>query len=165
MAAFVSQIARDGRVAPTSQEMADMEQYDAGIGGVNRARFHEQPACVFPLFLPVTPSVGSGVTDYGNYWTAPFPCQIEHVQAGCDAAGGATGTVDVETDEAEAGTYVTCLEAAIDVKTTAGAACAVGSITSGKETISAGRKIRVKAVSGSGGAMTGTVAHLLISRL
>lgn len=127
----------------------------------------EQLATNPPSFFIWTHAIFTPTPDGSNNNSvavdSPWPFTLLAADLGCESAAGATGTLDIQTDEALDGTFVSLLNAAEDVKTGAGTAHRVSPEVD-QELVSYDTSIRLHAISGAGGTIVGAQAHLYCQR-
>ncbi len=154
----------NAHIGPTTDEVAELKSAAAALQSPALLRLvSELP--IWEVTIPCANSVSAGATTHSAEYILPCDATIESVQVSADAAAGATGTVNVSHDEAEAGTFVSCLTGgtAVDVKT--GAPSSVeATLDSTKVTLTKGTKVRCSGASGSGGALTGAKAFITFRR-
>jgi hypothetical protein len=150
--------------APTTEGLQYklLANYDPANGGARLQELIKYPASFFVWTLTRHTAVGAGASASSARVRAPFPLTVWSAQVGCEAAAGATGTVDILSDDAT--TDASILAAAADVKTAAGQ-CQVVTPESGKHEIAYSTELYITGASGSGGSLTGAQAHLICQRL
>jgi hypothetical protein len=148
-------------VAPSAAQVETMRRYDSALGNVGTAKAAEAAGAIIialGIFIPVPASTTKSSVRY----KAPFPLDILAVEVGCEAAGGATGTVDVFTDDTV--TDASILSAAQDVKTAAGTSTRRKPTTTSVYQLDEGDEVYIKGASGAGGTLDGAQALLYCKR-
>jgi hypothetical protein len=143
-------------------EADTLKRYDSALGHVHHDQKHIVPPSFFALNLFIVTSVGAASSADSCRIAAPFPLRIWAADVGCEAAAGATGTVDIYTDDGV--TDASILDAPEDVKTGAGVSSRVAP-EDGSEDVAYGTEIYIKGASGAAGALDGAQAHLYCQRL
>ncbi len=143
---------------PTEEDtqLHKLARYDSSLGRANHSALHAKPASFFvwSMFVITTATNNSKESLIVE---APWPVTIWAADVGCESAGGATGTVDIEVDGAS------ILDAAEAVKATAGTAVRVAP-EDGSEEVAYGQTINIVQAGGVGGDMIGGQAHLYCQR-
>lgn len=154
----------DGWDTPADRDKAygTLRRYDSSLGRVGHAEMHAKPASFFVIDLYIITAVAASGTGDSCRVTAPWPLTIWAADLGCETAAGATGTVDLYTDDGT--TDGSILDAAEDVKTAAGTGRRVAP-EADKEDVAYGTEIYIKGASGSGGTLVGGQGHLYCQRL
>lgn len=134
----------------------------ATMKSVNHHIMHIRPPSFIVLDLYIITSVAAGSTGDSCRIKAPYPLQIQAIDLGCESAAGASGTMDVYTDDGT--TDASILDAPEDVQTTAGTAVRVAPEDAFEE-VAYDTDIYVQGASGGGGVMVGGQAHLYCQRL
>lgn len=130
---------------------------DTATESAGHHEMHAFPACLFVWSLYILTTVGSSSSGSSCRVKPPRPLTIWAADLGCESAGGATGTVDLKTDDGT--TDASILNAAEDVKTGAGVSARVAP-EDGSEDVAYGTEIYIVGASGSGGSLIGAQAHL-----
>lgn len=149
-------------VKPTEEQIETMKRYDSALGNVQHAQHHNVPASAFAIPLVKVEPVPASSNANSLRVKLPFPVKVWAIDVGCEAAGGATGTVDVFADDGT--TDASILDAAEDVKTTAGTSVRIAP-EEGSEELAAGTEVYLKGASGAGGTLDGAQAVLWVERL
>jgi len=139
-----------------------LKRYDTALGSARHQELHKYPASFFVLNLYILTAVGASSTGDSCRMTAPWPFTIWAADVGCESAAGATGTMDVYTDDGSSD--ATLLDAPEDVKTAAGAGRRVAP-EDGSEEVAYGTEVYIQGASGSGGTLVGGQAHIYCQRL
>lgn len=147
---------------PTAAELQAAEDLEHSQASALKRKHIEYPV-VMQCVSFQTPSASAGSDTYSPVWPIPFSLSLIAADLGCNTAAGATGTMDVEVSTDNGGTWASVFSAAKDVKTAAGtmaryAVNADTGSTSRDLTYGTGSStvlMRVKATSGSGGALAG----------
>ena len=149
----------DQLVAPTDAELAQIAlMVNPLIQGVKPTWVAELANAPRTLSLPIADATASA-SAYSVTFPVDLKIKVVAVVLGCVAAAGATGTMDLEYSTDSGSTWVSMLDAAKDVKTDAGEG-AKYAIDTAKVDLNPGAWIRAKAASGSGGPLSGGVAHV-----
>lgn len=139
-----------------------LKAYDSALGGAGHAAMHLDPASAVIIDLyKVEPVAASSSADSCRI-KPPFPITIWAADVGCEVAAGATGTVDIYTDDGT--TDGSILDAAQDVKTAAGVSSRVAP-EDGEENVTSTTEIYIKGASGAGGTLQGAQCHIYGQRL
>ncbi len=149
--------ARVARSASEDSAYGKLSRFDKAMESPGHAEMHAFPASFFVWSLYILTEVAATTSGSSCRVKAPRPLTIWAADLGCESAAGATGTVDLKTDDGT--TDASILDAAEDVKTTAGTSSRVAP-EDGSEDVAYGTEIYITGASGAAGALVGAQAHL-----
>lgn len=138
-----------------------LKRYDSALGAAGHHWMHLRPASFYQMDLYIITAVAISSTGDSCRLTAPWPLTIWAADVGTETAAGATGTVDIYTDDTV--TDASILDAPEDVKTAAGVGQRVAP-EDGSEEVDFGTEIYIQGASGAGGTLVGGQAHLYCQR-
>lgn len=151
---FTSRVTRD---SDEDSAYGKLARYDKAMESPGHAEMHAFPASFFVWSLYILTTVGASSSGSSCRVRAPRPLTIWAADVGCESAGGATGTIDLKTDDGS--TDASILNAAEDVKTAAGT-CSRVAPEDGSEDVDYNTEIYITGASGGGGSLVGGQAHL-----
>jgi hypothetical protein len=146
----------------TGSDYDQMKTYDRVLGAPH-ADMHAVPASFYQVDVYILTTANNNAKDSASQ-KAPWPFALLAADVACETCAATTGTVDIMCDRAGGTTYVSILDAAVDVKTAAGVGQRV-SPTNGSEVIEYGDTFIVRQTAGSASAMVGGQAHMYCKRL
>lgn len=139
------------------EQLWKLQQYDHALGDAGHAGMHYLPASFYVWFhAAFTPANDSTVNSLSV--KAPWPLTIWAADVGCESAAGSAATVDIRVGSGSV------LNAAEDVKTTAGTAARVAP-EDGSEDVAYNSAVFIRVIGTGAGAVVGAQAHLYCQRL
>lgn len=151
---FTCRVSRD---SDGDSAYGKLQRYDSAMENPGHAEMHAFPASFFVIDLYIITTVGAGASGSSCRMKAPRPLTIWAADVGCESAAGATGTIDLKTDDGT--TDASILNAPEDVKTAAGT-CSRVAPEDGSEDVAFDTEIYITGASGGGGTLVGGQAHL-----
>lgn len=138
-------------------QLDKLNQYDGALGNSGHDRMHYAPSSFFIWSHFVITDTNNNAKE-SLIVAAPWPLTIWAADIGCESAAGSAGTIDIEVDGAS------ILDAASDVKTTAGTAVRVAPEV-GEDDVTYGQTVNILSTGTGAGAMLGSQAHMYCQRL
>jgi hypothetical protein len=163
MAAFdPSAFIGNRNVRPTEDQLATIEQWEAGLGdaAVQRLWRHLQ---YFTQHLHIAATINGGA-DISITNAARMPFKLVALDVGCEAAAASADADLLWEPAGSTPGFTSLLEAVVDIQATAGVYDQSGQITDGKEDIAYGDKFHLSVTAGAGNC-TGAQALLHCFRL
>ena|SRR3990170_4773394 len=145
----------------TEGRLTTLARYDKALGQAAHDTLHYMPAGTYSIDLYVLTTANNN-TKASAAVRVPYPLTVWSIDVACETAAGTTGTVDVEVSD-DGSSWTSLLDAAQDVKTTAGLPTRVAP-EADSEDLAYNTYVRCAQTSGSAADMIGGQAHLLVQR-